>query len=450
MKPFRIILLLIPAVFLYMGWNRYQALVNSKPEPKKWGAPAAQTHVDAQRLSTTNFPVIIRSQGTVQPRTESTLIPQVAGEVHWTARSFNEGGFFEEGDILVKLDPSDYKTSVEIAQAALVQAEANLRVEVAQSEQAWENWKRLGTGGTPNPLVVREPQVAEAKAAVTTAKARVDQAERDLDRTIIKAPYAGRILEQLVDVGQFVSSGTILARIYAIDYVEIRLPLSGRQQGYVDLPISYRGEQTQNRDDLPVVTLKGNTLGREIRWQGRIIRTEGAIDTRSRQLFAIAQVDDPYGRKTSSIAPLKVGQFVEAEIEGTTLEKVFAIPRSSIRQDREVLIINDGNQVNRRPIESIFKDGNVALVRNGLKEGELLCLTALPYAADGAMVVPTIDGEGIRMLESQKPKGRPGGPGGGGGGKPGGPSGGKPSGKPDSSSTDRGPSGSQPQQQAKP
>lgn len=428
MKPFRIIL---PLAAIGIGSLVAKKLIDTKPEPRKWGAPAAQLHVDARRLAPTNFPIVIESQGTVQPRNESSLIPQVAAEIEWISPSFNAGGFFEKGDELIRLDGSDFKSALDIAKASVVQAEANLKIEEAQSEQAWENWRRLGSGEKPNPLVVREPQVAEAKANVTTAQARLNQAERDLQRTVIKAPYAGRILEKLVDVGQYVSPGTQLARIYAIDYVEIRLPLSDKQQGYLNLPVSFRGETNTDKPlPQPKVTLTGMALGEEIQWEGRIVRTEGAIDTRSRQLFAIAQVDDPYGRKSSSKAPLKVGQFVRAAIQGKVLENVFAIPRSCIRQGGEILVIQNDNKIQRRPIDPIFKNGEFALIREEARQGELLCLTALPYAVDGALVVPTIEGEGTRMLESQKPKGRPGGgkPEGKPGSKPQGAGGGKPAG----------------------
>jgi RND family efflux transporter MFP subunit len=223
---------------------------------------------------------------------------------------------------------------------------------------------------------------------VASAEARLTQARLGLERTKIVAPYAGRVLERNVDIGQYVSPGTVLVRIYAVDYVEVRLPLTNRQLEFVDIPEVYRGNNpADRRADLPV-RLSARIGSRIHTWDGRVVRAEGSIDTQSRQLFVIAQVDDPYGKGPAGRPPLKVGQFVEAEIEGRTVDDVVVIPRSALRAGGEVLLVNDENRLETRAIEVLWTDEQNAVAGSGLAPGERLVLTPLGGAMDGIEVRP--------------------------------------------------------------
>ena len=211
-------------------------------------------------------------------------------------------------------------------------------------------------------------------------------------RTLIRAPYEGQVLEKNVDVGQFVSTGTVLARVYATDYVEIRVPLSGRQLEFVDLPERFRGETEQRGTAGPEVVVKADIGRREWRWSGRIVRAEGAIDTRTRQLFVVAQVDDPYVRGADGQPPLRIGQFVAVEIMGRVLENAFVLPRSALRDAVEVLIVDDDSRLQRRAVGIAWTDRTHAVVTDGLAAGDVVNVTPLAVAANGTLVAATIDG----------------------------------------------------------
>ena len=392
-KPFLPIIVIIACIVISV------LLIATKSKPQRRKPPPATTHVDAIRLELEDYPVIVHTQGTVQPRTESTLIPQVSGQIEWVSPTFREGGFFENGDILLRIEKSDYITALVVAEANLARAQLISAEEEARGEQAREDWKKLGDGSDPGALVLRQPQLADARATVASAISKRDQAQRDLERTEITAPYAGRILEKRVDVGQFVTPGSVMALIYAVDYAEIRLPLSDSEIAFVKLPEIYRGESTQDLESGPKVILRAS-FGEQLHtWEGYIVRTEGAIDTRSRQLFVVAQVDDPYGRSVANRPPLKAGQFVEAEIMGEVLRDVFVISRSTLREGREVLIIDGDNKLNRREVEIVWSDSENVVVRKQLAPGEVLCLTPLPYAAEGTPVVPNYVGESTPKLK---------------------------------------------------
>lgn len=384
--------LLFPVAVLGIAGLIVWYMMATRPEAELRQPPPAIQAVDATRLARTNHQVVLRSQGIVQPRTSSTLKPEVSGRVLSVSPAFREGGFFEEDDLLLTIDPRDYNTAVVVADAALKLKESELEMEKAQHEQAVENWRLLGDGTEPSPLTLREPQLAEARADVESARARLEQAQRDLERTEIRAPYAGRIRRKAVDVGQVVSPGNELATIFAIDYVEVRIPLRNEQLDFIRLPEEYRGESGDGATNHPRVVLHGRYGTRDVTWEGQIVRAEGAYDERTRELFVVAQVDDPYAHRGADHPPLKVGQFVTAEVYGERLQDVFVVPRTALRDNGEMLIITAANEIQRRSVEVLWKDPARIVIADGLEPGEVLCVTPSIFAAEGAEVSPTIDG----------------------------------------------------------
>ncbi len=376
--------LILTVVVLAAGILYARHLIDTAPEAERRPPGKTIPTVDVIEASPQSYTVQLITRGTVTPRTESTLIPQVAGQALAISDNFRAGGFFEMGEELLRIDPVDYELALTTAKAELAKMRLGLSEERAQAKQAESDWKKLGMKGKPDSLVMRKPQLANARASMASAEARVRRAEVDLERTRILAPYAGRIMEQQVDVGQYVSPGTVLAKIYATDYVEVRLPLTDRQLAFVDLPESYRGEDVLKEG--PLVKLSSDLGGKTYSWEGRIVRTEGSIDTRSRQLFVIAQVDDPYLKDASGRPPLKIGQFVRAQITGQQLSDVFVLPRSLLSGTDNILIADQDNKVQRREVEIVWHDAENIVVRSGLNSGDRIISTAMPYATDGAEI----------------------------------------------------------------
>ena len=244
---------LMPALFLGLCMAIAAIMMATKPEPPRRSPPNSIITVDAEILKRQAYQVIIPSQGIIQARTRSMLIPEVSGEIIWISDSFRSGGFFRPEAELVKIDPRDYQTALIVAKATLAQRTSAYEIEKAQHEQAKINWERLGNGEKPTRLVLREPQLAEARALMESAAAGVERAERDLNRTVIKAPYEGRILNKSVDIGQSVSPGTMLAEIFATDYVEIRLPLRNEHLDFIQLPEAYNNKENSMPNIQPEV-----------------------------------------------------------------------------------------------------------------------------------------------------------------------------------------------------
>lgn len=335
----------------------------------------------------------VRTQGAVVPRTEMVLVPEVAGRVLEISPSLVAGGFFEEGEVLLSLDARDYELAAINARAEVARAELRLAQEEREAEIAREEWDEIGEGEASS-LVLREPQVADARAAVEAARAALERAELDLERTRIRAPFDGRVREKSVDVGQYVAPGSQLARLYAVDVAEVRLPIPDGDLAYLDLPLAFHAN-SDARNSGPEVILRARFAGEDREWRGRLVRTEGEIDPESRMVHVVAQVRDPYGRGSGTGgAPLVVGLFVEAEILGRHLEDMVLLPRSAVREDGRILVVDAENRLRFREIDVLKTDEDRIVVRGGLDSGERVCLSALDSVVDGMNVRVIEEGGG--------------------------------------------------------
>jgi len=329
----------------------------------------------------------VSTHGTVTPRTESDLVPQVSGTVVWVSPSLVSGGFFEQGDVLLRIDPRDYEIALESARAGL----ARSRSEQVRAGKELDRQRGLGKTASRSQLDDAITAEATATARRREAQAAVERAERDLARTEIMAPYSGRVREEHVGVGQFVARGSSVARLYATDYAEVRLPVPDSQLAYLDLPL-WRGGWLSNG---PEVTLRARFAGSDHRWTGRVVRTEGEIDARTRMVHVVARVEDPYERQAQGqpdaerrSTPLAVGLFVKAEIAGRLAHDVVTLPRSALREGDQVAVVDPDDRLRLRDVEVLRTDREQVLVKSGLAAGERVSVSSLEAVVDGMKVRP--------------------------------------------------------------
>ena len=391
MKPpfIAILKVLLPIVIIGVAVMGMLTMIWTRPPVETLTPVIPRPGVRVHEVALQDAPLTVTSQGTVQPRTESQLVPEIAGRVTWVAPSFAEGGFFEAGDVLVRIDPFDYEQQLVSARSQLAQARLRLAEEEAEAEVARREWETLGRGD-PRELALRKPQLEDARASVAAAEAGVERAVRDLERADILAPYAGRVRSKDVDIGQYVRVGDTIATVYAVDVAEIRLPLPDDELAYLDVPLSYRGVEQRAQ---PGVTLRATFAGQTHAWEGRIVRTESEIDPVSRMVHAIAEVADPYAAGPNpDRPPLAVGMYVEAEIGGRTARDVAVLPREALRGRDQVLVVEPDDRLSFRTVDVLRTSTESVIVQAGLQAGDLVVTSALDTPTDG-MVVQIADAD---------------------------------------------------------
>ena len=321
----------------------------------------------------------VNSQGSVMPSMESQLIPEVSGKVAWMSPNLVAGGYFNNQDILIRVDDTDYKTKLNRAKATLSRAEAEQQHNEFEYRRMLSLEKRSLVSRSQLENALRAFRVADA--TLQDAQAAFQQAEQDIARTEITAPFAGLVRSENVDIGQFVSRGSPIATIYAGNQVEVRLPIADRQLAYLNIPVSMRGEIPVEFQ--PAVTLTAQYAGQTLEWKGRIVRSEAEIDVSSRMVQLVARVES----KTDSV-PLSVGLFVSAEIDGLAAENIVVLPREALRNDNQVLVVDKEDRLRFRKIEPLRLYQNDLLIRAGLQAGERVCVSPIQTAIEGMVVNP--------------------------------------------------------------
>jgi len=392
----------LPILLLVAGGLGVAGLVATRPLPEPEPPQVHSPLVRVKRVTQGPFRFVVKTQGQVEPRRQGSLIPQVSGEVVWVSPDLVAGGFFEEQQPLLRIDRADAEVAVEEARAAVARAESEAR----RAHKELERQRRLAHQSITSQAKIDDAENAArvADAGLREARARLTQAEQNLERTEIRAPYAGRVRSESVDVGQFVRRGEPVAQIYAIDYAEVRLPIPDRELRYLDLSLGHRprarltapqpGEVERSpsgprlaHPEGPEVLLHAEFAGRAYTWEGRIVRTEGEIDPKSRMITLVARVDDPYGRQEGADRPpLAVGLFVQAEVLGRRLPAAVVLPRAALRSGDRVLVVDAEQRLHFRPVEVLRQERERVVLGGGLEAGERVCVSPLPGAVEGMQV----------------------------------------------------------------
>ncbi|HIG44556.1 MAG: efflux RND transporter periplasmic adaptor subunit [bacterium] len=371
------VVVLIVAALVAIG------LVATAPHPEKVEPEAIATAIRTTTILKAHVRLKVRSQGTVTPRTESTLIPEVSGRVRWISPNLVPGGYFEENEVLVKIDDMDLNANVERSKASLSRAKAEAEHSAFEFKRLQELVKDKLTSQSALESALRAKRVSQA--VLKESELSLKQAIRDLRRTEVRAPYSGLVRSKSVDVGQFVSRGNTIAKIYSSDSVEVRIPLADSQLAYLDLPLGQRGELPPELQSS--VTLSTHYGGQYYEWHGKLVRTEAEIDTRTRMVNAVVRVEeDP----DSDQPPLPVGLFVHANIDGILVKDVVVLPRAVLRNQSQVLVVDEDNRLRYRNVELLRFDRDEVIISAGLKDGEIVNLSPLQTVIDGMRVKPVV------------------------------------------------------------
>ncbi len=379
---FALLILMVGAVIAVV-------LVKTGKRPERQAPPPSRPVVAVITVAPDTEPVRVTGFGSVKAKRSVDLVPQVTGRVVDRSPHLEPGAYIEAGEVLIRIDDTDYALLVEQARANVAQSEVNLAQAEEEAQVARREWDRVGAAGfggeegsAPSPLVLREPQLKLARASLAAAKAALRQAEVNLSRCSITAPFDGRVLAADIDVGQFLGAGQPVGSVYATDIAEITVPVADDDLTWIN--VGHRGE-----GGLPVV-VSAEFAGALHHWTGRAVRLGGAVDSRSRMVPVVVEIPAPY-EKFGDRPALVEGMFVEVTFSAPPPAGAVVIPRSALRPGNEVWVVDDQNKLRLRTVTVARAGIEQAVIAAGLSAGERVCTSNLQYVADGTPV--RVEGE---------------------------------------------------------
>ena len=378
----RIIHFAVMVTVMGLGVLGFLVLTASKPQLKRTKPPVPVPMVRVIKIKTGPQAISIRGEGTVRPLREIELVPQVSGKIVFASPVMVDGGEFKKGKVLLRIDPLDYKLAVTLARARVKDSESRLKVAEEEAASAKEEWRLLyqntkDIDKEPPALVAKEPQLAAAKARLAADHADLQKAMLNLARTELAAPFNGRVSDENVDIGQYVTTGKTLATLFSTQAAEIVVPFNDESLFWFDVPGFTPG--SAEGSSVQVIT---RIAGRDLSWSGKIMRAEGKLDERTRMVNVVVRVEKPYATKP----PLVAGLFVTVEIQGHTLENAAVIPRSALRENNLVWLVDNNGQLIFRKVDVARLETNQAILRTGLEDGDLVVTSGLKAVTDGMQV----------------------------------------------------------------
>ncbi len=372
----------IAAALVIFGILVMRALMASKPEMKKARPTVKAPIVRTIKVKTGEKTIHIQGEGTVRPVREIELIPQIAGTIVYISPALINGGIFSEGETLLQIDPRDYRLAITLAEAGVKDAESHLQLTQQEAATAREEWRQHTTSEPagdpkPSPLVAKEPQLAAARAKLSASSAELAKAMLNLERTEIKAPFKGRIAQKNVDIGQYVSPGKSLATLFSTETAQIVVPFENEKLSWFHVPGFTNGKGPGSH-----ATVHTFLAGRQLTWPGKVVRSEGKLDERTRMINIVIEVKEPYAK----MPPLAMGLFVTVDIKGRALSNTSTIPRSALHDGSLVWTVDKESRLRFREVEVALIQGSEAIIRTGLKNGDRLVTTPITTVTNGMKV----------------------------------------------------------------
>ncbi|WP_318515488.1 efflux RND transporter periplasmic adaptor subunit [Photobacterium leiognathi] len=382
--------LVIIAIFIALS----VLLLNNKKRPEQQKAQVRTPVLEVIRIEKQDVQLSVNSYGVVEPKYKAEVVSEVIGSVNYISPDFAVGKFVSKGDLLARLDDSDYHADLAQAEASLAQAQAKLKEEIARGKVAKKTLRDV----SPNKktaLGLREPQRKQEEANVKFAKAGVERAKRNLAKTEIRAPFDALVKMKNINMGSYLTQGKLIGELYGTETAEIRLPITPNSFSYLDL----------NQLDSRKLNIEAQYGDIQINhWAAKLVRNEGIIDKDNRMIYLIAEVDDPYNLKSpldkssiksitslSTSSPsltlpvLQFGTFVTTTIQGKKVKDVIKLPRHVVRSE-QVIVVDSQNKTQTRQVNVVRSDNENAYVIGGLEDGEFVSLIRADSLIDGTEV----------------------------------------------------------------
>lgn len=349
----------------------------TEPEAERGGATRrAAAIVETITVERGTWRPVITALGTVDPAREIQLAPQVGGRIVEVADAFSPGEFARAGDVLVRIEPADYSNQTAIRRAEVEEARASLEIEKGRKAVAEEEFALLGDtiDAANRALVLREPQINAAIARLNAAEAALRQAELDLERTAVRAPFDAMIIERSANLGSRVSAGMPIARLVDTQTWWLTATIPLKQLSSLEF--------AENKSPGATVRVHHHGVWPEGTFRtGQLLRLVGTVDEQTRLARIIIELPDP-NTSDEERPPLVLGTILEAQIEGKPLPNTIRLERRYLRKNGTVWI-NEGGLLSIRTPEIIASDANSVYINSGLEAGDAVIVSSLATVAPG-------------------------------------------------------------------
>ncbi|MEK7265131.1 MAG: efflux RND transporter periplasmic adaptor subunit [Pseudomonadota bacterium] len=399
----RAVVFAAPFLVLVAAAAGVAGLMATAPKPDKNTQASLPIAVEIATARAEETSLRVTTQGQVKSKNEADVAAQVSGQVLYISPALEAGAYFKKGDVLAKIDPAQYKLSVDRSRSQVARAREALARAKSEASLAEQDWKDLGLTGDPSELTLQKPQVDAALADLKTAEAAVRESELNLERTEIRAPFDGRVMSRKANVGDFISPGAVLASIFAVDIAQVRIALTDADLGVLGLAPGYSAGDSGNSPEARLSTV---VAGAPREWTGKLTLIDASVDPSTRLVYGLIEVADPFGE--SQTAPLAPGLFVDVEIDSGERQSLVSIPRGALKKNEYIYVIDGEGAIKARAVTPAMADAKTLFFRDGVTAGEKVVASFLPSPRDGMKVrdinAPAPAEEKVADAKNQKPK----------------------------------------------
>jgi len=376
-RPATLLRLLLPVVLVAIGAVIAMWLMQSGPKAKPRQKTRNAVAVDVRPVEFGPQTTTISIMGTVRPKNEVILKPEVSGKITSISEKLVPGGYFNKDEVLLTIEPNDYQLAVQQLASEVARAEADLRIELGRQRVALKEYELLGekVSDEERDLMLRIPQLESSKASLEEVKIRLEQALLDLERTTVRAPFNSVLITREVNLGTSVTPSTTLATLVDSDTYWVEAPIAASQVKWIK--VGQQGSAVRIYDSA--------SWGSGLYRQGRAAGMAATVETQGRMVELLVEVADPLAlTKHSEGQPkLLLGSYVQVKIEGAALPRAAMIERDLIRDGDRVWIMDDQGNLDIRPVEIAFRARDHVLITGGINAEEKLVTSNLPSPVQG-------------------------------------------------------------------
>lgn len=369
-------------LILGIGFFVSQKLLTTAPQAPKQKQVSTGTIIETMRIAPSTQPIVIQTIGSIEASAITTISAKVAGRIIETNPNFLLGGVVKKGDVLVQIDKTDYRAALNQAKASLLSAKASLQIELGQQALAQKELELSTMQPTElsKSLVLREPQLEQAKAIILQYEAAYEIAQNNLNETTVKAPYDGVITKKSSELGSYVTNQSTIAEVVATNTFWIK----------VNIPLSYlkflNTMDEQDLSKLPITLLDKNE---PLHVSAKIIKLLPELDSITKQAQLLIAIQDPLNLHHAKEInrTILLGDTLNVHIQGKHYENIFALPTSLLRANSTVWVMTDKNELSIKPVHVLYKNNQSILIDEGLTPNDKIITTYLTAPVEGMKVV---------------------------------------------------------------